>query len=230
VEEPVAKKTYEECYSIIDAVVSKYQTKWRLQAINWFDFEDVAQVIKLHIFKKWDMWDQSRPLEPWVSTITSHQIKNIIRNNYTNYVKPCMSCPHNMGEDFCSLTNSGNQDSSCALFAKWSKCKRQGYGVKMPLAMENHQQEIDNRPETKIDFSGSITRLNEILKYELSEQHYRVYMMLFFENASEDEVAKFMGFKSNEKNRAAGYKQIKNIKKMLKEKVQDVISKHDIIL
>jgi hypothetical protein len=55
-------------------------------------------------------------------------------------------------------------------------------------------------------------------------------MMLFFENASEDEVAKFMGFKSNEKNRAAGYKQIKNIKKMLKEKVQDVISKHDIIL
>lgn len=100
----------------------------------------------------------------------------------------------------------------------------------MPLAMENHQQEIDNRPETKIDFSGSITRLNEILKYELSEQHYRVYMMLFFENASEDEVAKFMGFKSNEKNRAAGYKQIKNIKKMLKEKVQDVISKHDIIL
>jgi hypothetical protein len=96
--------------------------------------------------------------------------------------------------------------------------------------MENHQQEIDNRPETKIDFSGSIGRLNEILKHELSEQHYRVYMMLFFEDSTEEEVAQFMGFKSNEKNRTAGYKQIKNIKKMLKEKVQDVISKNDIIL
>ena len=96
-EEP-KQKTYEECYEIIDTVVSKYQNKWRLDAINWFDFEDVAQVVKTHIFKKWHMWDQSRPLEPWVSRVASHQIKNVIRNNYTNYVKPCMSCPHNLGD------------------------------------------------------------------------------------------------------------------------------------
>ena len=54
--------------------------------------------------------------------------------------------------------------------------------------------------------------------------------MLFFENASEDDVAKYMGYKTSEKNRAAGYKQIKNLKKMLKEKVQNIIAKNDIIL
>ena len=42
--------------------------------------------------------------------------------------------------------------------------------------------------------------------------------MLFVQNKSEDEVAEFfLGYKSNEKGRTAGYKQIKNIKKKLKE-------------
>ena len=229
-EEANRPKTYEECYPIIDEVVSKFKKNWRLNAINWFDFEDVAQVVKLHIFKKWHMWDQTRPLEPWVARITSHQIKNIVRNNYTNYVKPCMSCPHNLGDNLCGLNESGEQDRSCNLYAKWTKHKRQGYGVKMPLTIEHHQQEINGHAETKIDFPSSIEKLNVILKTELSEQHYKVYMMIFFENRSEEEAAQFLGFKSNEKNRKAGYKQIKNIKKMLKEKVQAIIEKHDIVV
>lgn len=224
------KKTYEECYPIIDAVVAKYKNKWRLKAINWFDFEDVAQVVKIHIFKKWHLWDQERPLEPWVSRIASHQIKNIVRNNYTNYVKPCTSCPYNLGENSCSLTKSGTQNTSCALYAKWAKSKRQGYGVKMPLSMEHHQREVDSFTDSSVNFNASIKKLNEILKQELSEEHYQVYMMLFFEDSLESEVAQYMGYKTSEKNRAAGYKQIKNLKKMLKEKVQNIIEKNDIIL
>jgi hypothetical protein len=54
--------------------------------------------------------------------------------------------------------------------------------------------------------------------------------MLFFEERTEEEVAKFMGYKTNEKNRAAGYKQIKNLKKMLKLKAQKIISENDILL
>ena len=228
-EEP-KQKTYEECYDIIDTVVSKYQNKWRLDAINWFDFEDVAQVVKAHIFKKWHMWDQSRPLEPWVSRVASHQIKNVIRNNYTNYVKPCMSCPHNLGDTLCNLTKSGVQNSSCALYAKWTKSKRQGYGIKMPLSIESHTQELNSFVDSSIDFDKSIEKLNVILEQQLSAEHYRVYIMLFFEDCSEEEVAKYMGYKTSEKHRAAGYKQIKNIKKMLKEKVEVIISQNDIIL
>jgi RNA polymerase sigma factor (sigma-70 family) len=229
VEEP-KPKTYEECYEIIDTVVSKYQNKWRLDAINWFDFEDVAQIVKAHIFKKWHLWDQSRPLEPWVSRVASHQIKNIIRNNYTNYVKPCMSCPHNLGDNLCNLTKSGFQNSSCELYSKWTKSKRQGYGIKMPLSIESHTQEINSFIDSNIDFDQSIEKLNKILQEELSAEHYRVYMMLFFEHASEEEVAKYMGYKTSEKHRAAGYKQIKNIKKMLKQKAESIISQNDIIL
>jgi DNA-directed RNA polymerase specialized sigma24 family protein len=230
VEENNRPKTYEDCYHIIDTVINKFKKTWTLQAINWFDFDDVAQVVKLHIYKKWHMWDQTRPLEPWIARITSHQIKNIIRNNYTNYVKPCMSCPHNMGDNLCSKTRSKEQDSTCKDYAKWSKHKRQGYGIKMPLTIEHHQQEINEHADTNVNFVSSIDKIDAMLKNELSEQHFRVYKMLFFENCSEEEVAKFLGFKSNEKNRKAGYKQIKNIKKMLKEKVQEIIEKNDILV
>ncbi len=222
-------KTYEECYDIIDGVIKKFQKKWQLKAINWFDFDDVSQVVKLHIYNKWHMWDQTRPLEPWAARITSHQIRNIIRNNYTNYVKPCVQCKYNMGENLCSLTNSGSQNSSCPQYAKWSRQKKAGYGIKLPLPMETHSHEIDNQQEDVIQFDSSIQKLNDVLKSQLSEIHFKVYIMLFFENRSEEEVAQFMGYKTTEKNRKAGYKQIKNLKKMLKDKAASVIKEYDIV-
>ena len=223
-------KTYEDCSAIIDEVVSKFQKKWQLKALNWLDFDDVSQIVKIHIFKKWNMWDQEKPLEPWISRITSNQIKNLIRNNYTNYVKPCMKCQYNLGGDGCMITKNQVQNSSCKDFAKWAKQKQAGYGIKLPLPMENHTQEVNQQQDSTIDFHSSIIKLNNILKAQLSDVHYKVYIMLFFEHKNEDEVAKFMGYKSNEKNRKAGYKQIKNLKKMLKEKVEAIIKQNDILL
>ena len=202
-------KTYEECYATIDLVVSKFQKKWQLKAINWFDFEDVSQIVKLHIFNKWHLWDQTRPLEPWAARVTSHQIRNIIRNNFTK---------------------NGVQNTSCDLFAKWCKQKKSGYGIKLPLPIENHTKEIDQHQDTSINFDDSIKKLNSLLKESLSDSHYEVYKMMFFQDKTEEEVAQFMGYKSNEKNRAAGYKQIKNLKKMLRAKAQEIISEHDILL
>ena len=223
-------KTYEDCADIIDSVVLRFQKKWQLKAINWFDFDDVSQIVKIHIHKKWDMWDQEKPLEPWAARIVSNQIKNIIRNNYTNYVKPCMQCKYNMGDNLCALTRNGLQNSSCSDYGKWVKQKQSGFGIKLPLPIENHSQEVNQQQDSGIDFSDSVSKLNDILKAELSECHYTVYIMLFFEHKSDEEVAKFMGYKSNEKNRKAGYKQIKNLKKMLKQKAEDIINEHDIIL
>lgn len=222
-------KTYEECYAIIDKVINNFKKKWQLKAINWFDYQDVSQVIKLHIFNKWHMWDQSKPLEPWVARITSNQIKNIIRNNYSNYVKPCMQCKFNMGDNLCAWTNSGVQNVTCDLYAKWAKQKQAGYGIKLPLPMENHKQEVDQQQDTPMHFENSIERLNALLREHLHEKHYRVYIMLFFEHRTDEEVAKYMGYKTNEKNRKAGYKQIKNLKNMLKEKAAQIIEKYDIL-
>jgi hypothetical protein len=47
---------------------------------------------------------------------------------------------------------------------------------------------------------------------------------------SEDEVAKKLGYKTNEKGRTAGYKQLKNMRKFFKEKVLKIIKDKDIII
>ena len=38
-----------------------------------------------------------------------------------------------------------------------------------------------------------------------------------------------MGYKTSEKGRKAGYKQIKNLKKVFKQKAQEILDKEDII-
>ena len=60
------KKIYEDFSDLINIAIKKQRSRWRLDAVKWFDFEDVEQVIKSHIYVKWHMWDQERPLEPWL--------------------------------------------------------------------------------------------------------------------------------------------------------------------
>ena len=87
------KYSYEEKYEVIELELRKRQGKWFLTSLAWIDFDDVKQIIRTHIYKKWDQWDQERPLKPWLNRIISNQLKNILRNYYSNFAKPCLSCP-----------------------------------------------------------------------------------------------------------------------------------------
>ena len=223
------KILFEEKLPIIEIEIRKRRNKWQLNVLKWMSFEDVEQIIKLHIFKKWNMWDQKKALEPWLSRVIANQIRNLIRNNYTNYVKPCMSCPYNLGDDFCSLNISGSQDSSCEKYAVWSKSKRYGYNIKLPLELENHSREVEEMPLHQLDFSQSISLLNQEMKKVLSENYFRAYQMLFFEKMSDEDVAKFLGYRSSEKNRKIGYKQIKNLKKLFRDKAIEILKNKDIL-
>ena len=40
------KKSYEDCSDIIDQAILRQKYKWRLNAVKWFDFDDVEQIIK----------------------------------------------------------------------------------------------------------------------------------------------------------------------------------------
>ena len=52
--------------------------------------------------------------------------------------------------------------------------------------------------------------------------------MLYIENKNENEVASEMGYKTSEKNRTPGYKQITNIKRSIILKVKKAIQKDEI--
>jgi DNA-directed RNA polymerase specialized sigma24 family protein len=220
--------TFEDKIDIICKAINKKRNKWHLNAITWMDFDDVTQIIKLHIYKKWPMWDQTKPLEPWIGRIISNQLKNLIRNNYTNYVRPCLSCPYNIGDDQCSLTANGFQNNTCALFSKWEKTKKSGYDLKMPVTIENHRQEIESCIDNASFSFISVELLNNEMQKALTSKQYSAYIMLFFEKVDEEDVAKFMGYKTNEKNRMIGYKQIKNLKKLFREKASEILNNKDI--
>ena len=57
----------------------------------------------------------------------------------------------------------------------------------------------------------------------LTKRQFLAFKMLFIENMTDEEVAKEMGFKSTESGRKAGYKQIKNLKKLLKDKAANIL-------
>ena len=120
------KAKYEDFQEVIDQELKKRKRNWFLNSVAWIDFDDVSQIIRSHIYKKWNQWDQSRPIKPWLNKIIANQMKNILRNHYSNYARPCLNCPFNNDAqmDLCSFTASGNQDNSCPLYKKWEKTKK----------------------------------------------------------------------------------------------------------
>lgn len=227
-EEPI--KRFEDYIDVIENAIRKQRSRWRLDCIAWFDFEDVEQIIKLHIYKKWDMWKQELPLEPWINTIVTNQIRNLVRNHYGNYIKPCMNCEFNMGDEACSFTTNKTQNGECPMYRKWEKTKKVAFDLKIAVSTEDHMYEMGYNPEETMCFDSCVHKLNHYMKITLTPIHFKAYHMLYFEKATEEDVAKFMGYKTNEKKRKAGYRQVKNLKKMFMEKATEIIQEHDIII
>jgi predicted restriction endonuclease len=140
-----------------------------------------------------------------------------------------MNCPHNLGDESCSLLPSGVQSSGCDLYSIWEKGKKHGYNIKLPLEMENHAREVENMSSHDINFEDSISLLNEQMKKVLSANYYQAYCMLYFEKKTDEEVAAFLGYRSSEKNRKIGYKQIKNLKKLFRDKAIEILKNSDIL-
>jgi hypothetical protein len=97
--------------------------------------------------------------------------------------------------------------------------------------LDNHDHLLRSPVGDNFDFENSIRKLNNVLPRFLKPLEWKVYKHLFIDNLSEEEVAKLMGYKTSEKNRSPGYKQIKNIKKSIITKVKKIISedKADIV-
>jgi len=237
---PRKKYKFEEKYEIISEQIEKRRGKWFLKAISWISWDDVYQIVISHIYKKWHLWDQSRPIEPWLNRIISNQIKNILRNHYSNFVRPCTNCPFNVSgaiDNFsdssnnCSWTKSGKQDCSCPLFDKWSRTKKSSFMINTASSID----EISNISDLGVsqshlfDIDIAKLKLNDKMKEVLNEKQYNIYNMLYIENLSHNEIAIKLGYKSNEKGRKAGYKQIKNFEKFFKETAKKLIKENDII-
>lgn len=215
------KLKYEDCATTIDNVINKRRHKWHLTAVQWLDYDDVSQILRLHIYKKFHMWDQSKPLEPWINIIIGHQISNLLRNIYGNYSRPCLRCSANEGGNFCSLYSL--QCEKCPLYAKWIKTKKQAYDSKLPLPLEHHLQEVFDKPEEFFDIQRSAETVHAKMKEILKPTEYEVYQYLFIDGKKESELGELLGYKTSERNRDAGYRMIKNIKDSIIKKAKHLL-------
>ena len=214
----------------LEELLKKYRPKWQLSALAWMDYDDVCQIIRLHIYKKCHLWDQSPPFQPWASMIISNQIKNLIRNNYSSFAKPCLRCPHNMGATSCEFTKSQEQDETCPDFAKWKKKKERAYNIKLPLALEEGVATGTATIRDFVDYDGSADKLHGLVMKQLNEKHKKIYHMLYIQNIDENDVAEKFGFKADSVRRKnPRYKQIANLKKKFYLIALKIIKDNDIL-
>lgn len=219
-------KTFEECLPIIQEEIAKRRNRWQLNSITHIDFEDVSQLVLIHVHEKWKLWDQERPLKNWLNKVITNRIRNLVRDNFANLAPPCSKCPMNQGGSLCSFTSSGEKSTECPSYEAWSKNKRSGYELRLPSSIDDPSELVSfnlSHPSESYNLEESISRFSDELKKVLSKTNYLVYELLFLEKASEEDVAKALGFTTSEAGRKAGYKQIYNIRKKILEESRKIL-------
>jgi len=114
------------------------------------------------------------------------------------------------------------------LFSNWEKTKKAAHDVKIPVPLENHEQEVFSLHDDKSDLKENIQRVHKKMKETLRPLEWKVYELLYIKNLSEEEAARKMGYKTSEKNRSPGYKQIKNLQKNIINKVKKLIERGEV--
>lgn len=218
--------TFEDNIHIINEELKKRKGLWNLSSIQYMDYDDVCQIIRIHIYEKWHLYDQSKPLIPWLNITISHQIKNLVRNLYTNYSRPCLKCEASIDEG-CKIYTE--QCARCPLYAAWEKGRKKAYAVKIPIPLEPHLNNDDIEHQQDIsDIEKTANIIHEKMKSCLKPNDWLIYQLLFIEQLSDEEVALKLGYKLEEDRAAIRNKQIKNIRKKLIAKVKKIIANDEV--
>lgn len=221
--------TYEDKFTELNDILSKKRGRWRL---DYPAFEDVEQIIRRHVWIKFDLWDQTRDFCKWVNAVIEAQIINLVRNFSGKFAPPCARCDFNAGDNRCRMTESGLKCAECPFYKKWEKKKQDGYHIAFAQSVE-FLSENGNTPSNSasdcFDLSKSVDSFHEKMRTVLPLKLYKIYVLFYIDGKTDLEVSQILGLKNNEKNfnskRVPGYKQIHNLKdeifKLAKEAIQD---------
>ena len=218
---------FEDKIDCINRLIQKNRGRWHLGDIGGVGFEDIAQTIRLHIYNKWDQWDQNRPFDCWCNKIVIHQIKNCVRNIYSKDAPPCSNCPFDRGGDLCGYTNSGLKGSECASFKKWAKKKQDKYLIKNASSInaENFQERQDFSDfGNAIKLETSIEKFHTYICQFLNQRMGNFYKMIYVQNLTDNEVINKL---KQETGRGITKRQLFLIKKNLQAVAKLKISEFD---
>lgn len=224
--------TFEDKIEEINKEISKRRSRWQLSSLSYMDFDDVSQILRLHVYEKWSQWDQSRPLLNWLNTAITNRMVNIVRDNYGRFAPPCNGCSYNTGDNSCTFTPSGEKCSECPLFKTWQKKKQAGYNLKLASSTDSEffcEGSVNLANEGEIDYEVCAERLHNEMKKVLPAGQWKIYEMLFIQGMSEKDVAKELKLKTTEKGRSPGYKHLFNMRAKFAKIAQIIIKSKDIL-
>ena len=214
--------TFEERVPSIVHEIEKRRHKWTLNRIS---YEDVSQIILLHIFNKYNQFDESKgQFTHWLNRIISCQFKNILRDNLTKWSRPCiLGCKFCLGGDSCGYTASRVQCEECPIFARWKEKKLSHFNVMQSLPLENHSQEVNNMQCDFIEIEQFKGVIDKKIKSHLNIFEYKVYTMLYISHLNPEEVGAQVGWKKAKNSDIPGYQQLLKIKKKIIVAAKEII-------
>jgi DNA-directed RNA polymerase specialized sigma24 family protein len=179
----------DEAMPEISRVIELYRGRWTLAD---YPFDDLAQDIKLHLIKKWHLFDQTKPLAPWVAGIVQNQIKNELRNRYYIYQPPCLKCEMFLGEGGCKLY--GKVSTKCSVYANFLNKKGIASNLYFPVSYEQSNYDATQQ------FSCSSNEFANHILDVLSGVHKQIFYLFYTSGFSTTKIAKNirvsgMGFK-----------------------------------
>lgn len=217
--------TFEEAIPVIDNELAKRRGKWRLNALSHLDFDDVCQIIRAHIFQKWDQYNPERPLVNWLNKTITHQMFNIMRDNYGRFAPPCNNCNYNEGEDRCGMTDSQTKCSECPLYAQWEVSKRDGYNVILasstddPDYIESEYSSLS--PDESDDKEKSVEKIVDAMREKLHPLDFQIFKESFIDGKTDEEIAS--GILLRDKTLKGKCKYVKDRKKLIIKEGKKVI-------
>ena len=225
-------KSFEEVEPIIDNLLERRRNRWNLEAVRHVDFDDIKQEIKIHIYQKFDMWNQDLPFENWCATIIHNQLINSKRNLWRNHEKPCSNCYFNCGGEFCKFTKTGKKDNNCPEYKQWILKRKDAYEIKRAISVEAEDGEILHSAPDEIDYEGFLKNLDPIIKQHVKDNFippvtYKIFKLAFIDCLPDETIAEKMGYKSREKGRSAGYRILTAHKSAIKKIAKEYLEKED---
>ncbi len=215
--------TFEERYPEIVRQIQKRRRKWTLGSV---DFEDVQQILLIHIHRKYGLYDPVKDptFVHWVNTVISNRINGILRDNHLIYSRPCVTgCIFNTGGDTCSKTSSGLQCIECPLYRNWHDRKADHFNVKQTLPIETHEQEVNNQQSDFVDIEGKKKIIDREMKERLDPGEFKIYRMLMIQGKSEKECGAALGGKKRAGRMFQGYQQLLKLRHKFVKLAKEII-------
>lgn len=183
-----------ELLPIIEDQIKRRRKRWTLK-LGYMDYQDVSQKLLIHIYSKWDKYDKSQALEPWINRIITRQLQNIHRDEFGNCEQPCKKCPLNEGGDLCGHTSNGKKSSECKLYARWLKTKEPAYKIKTSFQYQDfiHESRMDHNDSIDI----KVDKVHEHMCNILEGIENKIYKLIYVENKSDEEVRKSLGYSNS---------------------------------